>query len=141
MARKARNSHRSLDKPEDALRDRLSVLEELLGAVHAVLWIRDMKEERLLYVSPAFERIFGRSVQALLHSPRIWLDSIHPEDRPHAMNAALKHARVGEDHMEYRVVRPDGTVRRVYDRSFPVRNRQGEIYRLAGIAEDVTDKR
>jgi len=125
-------------KPGDPL---LDILLEGLDHIDEVLWIRDLAEERLLYISPAFARIWGRSVEALLGNPRIWIESVHPEDRERVMGAALNNARTGRDEMEYRVIRPDGTPRWVYDRSYPIRNRQGEIYRLVGIVEDVTDKR
>jgi len=126
----------------DAAQEHLQLLLELLGHIGEVLWLRDLKEERLLYVSPAFAAIWGRSVETLLNSPRVWIESIHPADRDRVLSAALNEARSGKnDRLEYRVVRPDKKVRWVYDRAYPVRNAQGEIYRLAGVAEDITEQR
>ena len=126
----------------DPVRMQLQLLLEMLGSIGEVLWLRDLKEERLLYVSPAFAVIWGRSVETLLNSPRVWIESIHPADRDRVLSAALSEARSGSnDRLEYRVVRPDKKVRWVYDRAYPVRNAQGEIYRLAGVVEDITDQR
>ena len=125
----------------DAAQEHLQLLLELLGHIGEVLWLRDLKEERLLYVSPAFATIWGRSVETLLNSPRVWIESIHPADRDRVLSAALNEARSDRDRLEYRVVRPDKSVRWVYDRSYPVRNAQGEIYRLAGVVEDITEQR
>ena len=127
--------------PAGAEESLLPVLLQALSHVDEVLWIRDLAEERLLYISPGFERIWGRSVEALMRNPRVWIESVHPEDRERVMAAALNNARSGKDSMEYRVVRPDGKVRRVSDRSYPIRNVRGGIVRLAGIVEDVTDRR
>jgi PAS domain S-box-containing protein len=125
---------------EDAVLKELSVLREVLGAVEEVLWLRDLAEERLVYVSPGFERLWGRPAEDLLANPRIWIESIHPEDRERVLSAAVSDARSGKDRIEYRIVRPDGSVRRVRDRSYPVKDGRGRVYRLAGLVEDVTDR-
>lgn len=124
---------------EDPERE-LARLRELLGSVEAALWLRDLKEERLLYLSPGFEKIWGRPAAEIVANPRLWLESVHPDDRARVLSAAVSAARSGEDHIEYRIVRPDGSVRRVHDRSYPVRDAQGRIVRLAGLVEDVTDR-
>ncbi len=118
--------------------DPLLLLRELAEQLGAVLWLRDLKEERIVYVSPAFEKVFGRTAQQLLASPRIWVEAIHPDDRERVLSAAMNEARLGEDAIEYRIVKPDGSVRRVRDRAYPIRNATGQIVRLAGVAEDIT---
>jgi PAS domain S-box-containing protein len=80
-------------------------------------------------------------VEQLLSSPQVWIDSIHPGDRERVLSAAVSDALVGNDSCEYRILRPDGTIRWVYDRAYPIRNAKGEIYRLAGVIEDITDRR
>jgi len=116
------------------------LLRQIADNLKEVLWLRDLAEERILYVSPSFATVFGRPVESLLASPRVWIDAIHPDDRERVMSAALNEARSGDDVMEYRIVRPDGTVRQLRDRSYPVRNPQGEVYRLTGLVEDITDR-
>ena len=116
------------------------LLRQLVEAVDEVLWLRDLAQERLLYVSPGFEKLWGRPVEDLLANPKIWIDSIHPEDRERVLSSAVGDAREGRHSMEYRIVRPDGSVRRVSDRAYPIRNAAGRIVRLAGLVEDVTDR-
>ena len=125
---------------EHSERQRLSVLLDLVNHIDEVLWIRDLDEERILYVSPAFAKVWGRPVESLLISPQVWVESIHPDDRERVLSAAMNQARSGVDHIEYRIVRPDGSVRRVHDRSYPIRNAQGKVTRLAGVVEDITDR-
>jgi len=125
--------------PSEDVLGEFQMLREIVESVGYVFWLRDLKEERILYASPAFERIWGRSVERLLESPRTWMDSIHPEDREQVLSAALVDARIAQDAKRYRIVRPDGSVRWIEDRAYPVRNGRGEVYRLAGVARDVTD--
>ncbi|HLY10091.1 MAG TPA: PAS domain-containing protein [Planctomycetota bacterium] len=120
---------------------RLDVLLDLMGAIDEVLWIRDLSEERILYVSPGFSKLWGRPVESLLATPQVWVESIHPEDRERVLSAAMVQAREGVDHIRYRIVRPDGSVRQVHDRSYPIRNAAGKICRIAGLVEDITDPR
>jgi PAS domain S-box-containing protein len=117
------------------------LLRQIAGTLKEVLWIRDLAQERILYVSPSFAAVFGRPVESLLASPRVWIDAIHPDDRERVLSKALNEARSGDDLMEYRIVRPDGTVRLLRDRSYPVRNAKGEVYRLTGLVEDITDRK
>jgi PAS domain S-box-containing protein len=96
---------------------------------------------QVLYVSPSYAEIWGQPIEALCQNPNTWLDAVHPEDYTHVTTqlAILREHFAGE--MEYRIIRPDGEVRWISDRSFPVCNIQGEIYRIAGIAEDVTERK
>jgi two-component system, cell cycle sensor histidine kinase and response regulator CckA len=119
--------------------ERLAVLLELVGAIDEVLWVRDLTEERVLYISPGFAKLWGRPPESILATPQVWVESIHPEDRERVLSKAMSVARTGVDHIEYRIVRPDGSVRRVHDRSYPIRNEKGKIHRIAGVVEDITD--
>jgi PAS domain S-box-containing protein len=119
--------------------DPLEHLRQLANALGAVLWLRDLREERLLYVSPAFEKIWGRRVEDLLANPKLWVDSIHPDDRERALSGAID-ARDGAHRQEYRILRPDGSIRHIRDRAFPILDAKGKLVRLAGVAEDVTPK-
>ncbi len=115
---------------------------QLAENVNAVFWMSDPHKNEILYVSPAYESIWGRSCQSLYERPRSFLDSVHAEDRERVVALSLERQRQGEAaDVEYRVVRPDGSVRWVRDRAFPVKDPSGRFYRVAGIAEDVTDAR
>lgn len=106
-----------------------------------MFWLSDPEKSRVLYVSPAYEEIWGRSCAELYASPRSWLDAIHPEDRERVQTASLTKQISGEYDEEYRIIRPNGTVRCIRDRAFPVRDHTGKVYRLAGLAEDITQGR
>jgi PAS domain S-box-containing protein len=95
---------------------------------------------RVVYVSPAYEKIWGRSRQSLYQDTRSWLDAVHSEDRERVL-AALRSVGQAQFDEEFRIVRPDGEVRWVHDRVFPIRDERGEVYRLAGIVEDVTERK
>ncbi len=115
--------------------------QQLAENIHEVFWMYDMAEAKLVYISPAYEMIWGRPCQALYENAREYINGIMPEDQP-AMLAALEKQDRGEyTDMEYRVLRPDGTIRWVWDRSFPIFDAAGNLARTAGVATDVTDEK
>lgn len=105
-----------------------------------VFWMTSPDKSQMIYVSPAYERIWGRTCKSLYEQPRSWIDAIHPEDRER-IRAALEKQIRGEYDEEYRILQPDGSIRWIRDRAFPVRNGLGEVYRIAGIATDITDRK
>jgi two-component system, cell cycle sensor histidine kinase and response regulator CckA len=117
--------------------DRFRLIAE---AIHQVFWMTDV-QGRTLYVSPAYERIFGRTCQSLYDTPRSWIDSVHPDDRERVEQAAFQRASRGDYDEVYRIIRRDGTVRWIRDRAFPVRSASGEVERLLGTTADVTEQR
>jgi two-component system, cell cycle sensor histidine kinase and response regulator CckA len=106
-----------------------------------VFWITDPTGTEMIYVSPAYETIWGRTCASLLESLQTWREAIHPEDRERLIQARrVKQAR-GDYNETYRILRPDGSLRWIHDRAFPVRNAAGEVYRIVGTAEDITENR
>jgi PAS domain S-box-containing protein len=95
----------------------------------------------MIYVSPAYEKIWGRSCADLYVNPRNWLAAIHPDDRDRVIHAALTKQSEGTYDEEYRIVRPDGGERWIRDRAFPLRDGDGAIYRVVGLAEDITERK
>jgi PAS domain S-box-containing protein len=100
----------------------------------------DINTKRMLYVSPAFEKVWGRSSAAVYEDRDSLLDSVEPEDRDR-VTAFLTRMKSEPSEESYRIFRPDGSVRWIYDRSFLVYDPEGKPYRVAGIAEDVTAHR
>ncbi|MCE9584577.1 MAG: response regulator [Planctomycetes bacterium] len=136
------------EKNEELLQktERLAESEEkfrqMAENMDQVFWMGTADLSQLLYVSPAYERVFGRTEAELYAEPLAWIKAIHPDDRAGAEEdfRSGRHLK-GTMDQEYRIVRPDGSVRWIHNRSFPVRNAAGEVYRVTGLAKDITERR
>ena len=126
---------------EGALRESEQRFRQVTESIDEVFWLTDVARNNVMYVSPAYERIWGRTCESVYASPRNWMTAIHPEDRSRLNDAAVTMQVSGAYDVEYRILRPDGSVRWIHDRAFPIRNAEQEVYRIAGVAEDVTDRR
>jgi PAS domain S-box-containing protein len=124
---------------EAALRDSEERFRQVTEHIRDVFWMTDLEKNRMLYISPGYQEIWGRSCDSLYASPKSWLDAIHPEDRERIRQAAITQQVLGQYAEQYRVVRPDGSIRWIRDRAFPIRDASGTIYRVAGIAQDITE--
>ena len=123
------------------LRESEMRFRELAENIRDVFFLRDADGDRVLYVSPAYEEISGRSRESLYANPQSWLDAIHPDDRASAFEKYEKGMTVGEYEIEYRIVRPDGSIRWIEMRGFPVRDDAGKVVRIAGVAKDITERK
>ena len=126
---------------EDELRESEERFRQLAENIDQVFWMTTVTKDRMLYVSPAYERIWGRSRDELYESSLAWVQAVHPDDRERVLRATMEEQVAGTYDDEYRVLRPDGSVRWIRDRAFPIRNARGEIYRIAGLAEDITERK
>ncbi len=113
---------------------------QLAEHVEEVLWMTSPDKKEMLYVNAQYEKTWGRSREELYANPRSWLDAVHPEDRARVAAAVPKQLEGTYDE-EYRIVRPDGTIRWIRARAFPIRDEAGRVYRIAGISEDITDRK
>jgi PAS domain S-box-containing protein len=125
-------------RAEKELRTSEQLFRQLAENIREVFYLTDAKSLQLFYVSPAYEQIWGRTRQSLFETPDSFLEAIHPDDRE-----IIRRAYLNRDLFmhEYRITRPDGSVRWILDRGFPVRDIKGQVYRLAGIAEDITERK
>lgn len=123
------------------LADVAEILGQLVNNISEVFWLTNAAGTEVLYVSPSYERVWGRNCEQAYSEPMSWLSAVHPADRDRVARLMQTHLASGGYDGEYRVSRPDGSVRWVRDRAFPVRNAQGEAYRVAGVAEDITEQR
>ncbi|WIV66525.1 PAS domain S-box protein [Natrialbaceae archaeon AArc-T1-2] len=123
---------RELHKSERKFRQLAENLEQ-------VVWMSTPEKDEMLYVNPAYEEVWDRSREQLYENPDAFLEAIHPDDRDR-VRASLDGQKGGEYDEEYRVVRPDGTVRWVRDRATPVYE-DGAVDRIVGIANDVTERK
>ncbi len=127
---------------ETSLRESEARFREVVHNISEVIWLFDVGKQKVIYVSPAYEKIWGRSIERLYSRYAEWSESIHPEDRQQAQRTFEQDLARGKASVrEYRIVRPSGTVRWISDRSFPIVNAEGKIIRITGIAEDVTERR
>jgi len=126
---------------EGLLRSNEEIFRQLTGAIHEVFWMTSPNKRQLIYVSPAYETIWGRTCDSLYASPASWLEAIHPEDRERFFSAAMTSRADGEYNYEYRIIRPDGSLRWIHDQAFPVRDASGEVCRIAGLAQDITERK
>jgi two-component system, cell cycle sensor histidine kinase and response regulator CckA len=108
--------------------------------IHEVFWISSAAGV-LEFVSPAYETIWGRPRQHLYDDATSWLDTVHPDDRPRMAQNLRLQLSTGATDETYRIVRPDGTVRWIRSRSFPVYGQDGRLERVVGTALDVTEQR
>ncbi|WP_341908853.1 PAS domain S-box protein [Polaromonas sp. YR568] len=114
---------------------------ELAENIEDVFYNRDIHGSRMAYVSPAYATIWGRSCESLYAEPRSYIDSVHPDDR-HLLEMADEVNLRGEvSDAEYRVLRPDGSVRWVHDHTYPVLGSSGRIERVVGTARDITERK
>jgi PAS domain S-box-containing protein len=110
--------------------------------IRDVFFLRETDGKRFLYVSPAYEEIWGRSRESLYANAESWIDAIHPDDRAAAYKKSQEGAAAGERYAYgYRIVRPDGSIRWIESKGFPVRDDAGKIVRIAGVVTDVTGKK
>jgi diguanylate cyclase (GGDEF)-like protein/PAS domain S-box-containing protein len=126
---------------EAALRRSEEQFRQLAENIHEVFWMMDPPARKILYVSPAYEQIWGQTCKGLYANPESWLDSIHPEDRKTAGETFLRQIQGELIENEYRIVQPSGCIRWIRDRTFPVRDNDGNMVRLAGVAEDATERK
>src|SRR5690606_33133578 len=104
-----------------------------------IFWLSDL-ESRIIYMSPAFETIWGIPGERMAEDSRVWLHHLHPEDRDR-IKASLPRYASGSWDETFRIIRPDGTMRCLRARAYPVRDKAGAVYRVAGVARDITDYR
>jgi PAS domain S-box-containing protein len=128
-------------RAEEALRQSEERFRQIAETIEEVFWTADPTISRMLYVSPAYERVWGRSVASLYENPKSFLEAVHADDRERVL-AVLELKKTGQafDH-EYRIVVPRGDVRWIWDRGFPIRDEAGQVIRYVGVAVDVTGRK
>lgn len=114
---------------------------QLTEHLHEVFYLADIDSQCVLYISPAYEHIWRRSTEALYAQMTDFIEAIHPEDRTQVYAMLEQHKRGESSTIEYRIIRPDGEIRHILDRAFPFRSNAQGGYRVAGIAEDITERK
>ncbi|PLP93114.1 diguanylate cyclase [Pseudomonas sp. FFUP_PS_473] len=125
------------------LSEREQLFSSLLDSVNAVLWAFDWESRKVLYVSPAYERIFGRPANLLLADYNAWRNSVFPEDLEYAERSLAEVLVKGAvENREYRILTADGQLRWLSDKCFINQQTDGDQRVIVvGIAEDITEKK
>ncbi len=127
---------------EQSLRRSEERFLEIAENIREVFWLFDWIEQKVVYVSPAYEILWGRSVENLYNRYDDWADSIYNDDLQFAQESFSEIAQTGKSMTrEYRIVRPNGDVRWISDNSFAIKNEKGQVCRIAGVAEDITARK
>jgi PAS domain S-box-containing protein len=129
-------------RAEKSLKESETRFRQLAEGVREVFWLNSKDNGQLLYVSPSYERIFGRPCSDLYDDSYGFMDGVHPEDTSRLTQAQLTLEQDGRPlNEEYRIIRPDGIQRWVWARSFPVVDESGQVTRYSGIIEDITERK
>ncbi len=129
------------NQTEEALIQSEEQFRQLAENINEVFWLMDRKQGRVLYVSPQYSQVWKRSAKSIYDDANGWLNTVHPEDRSRVEAAFQQTIEDGRYDEEYRIVHPDGSIRWIRDRGFPIRDVHGNVYRVAGLAEDITERR
>ena len=128
-------------KAQEALQSSEERFRQMAENIQEVFWMSNIDKSKIIYVSPAYEEIWGESSDGLYDSSRKWIDAIHPEDRKRVSEWILTKQAAGGDDEIYRIVRPDGSIRWIQDRAFPIHDAAGKIHRIVGTANDITKRK
>ena len=128
-------------KARDALRDSERRFRQIAETIQDIFWLFSPETDELLYVSPACEKILGCSCQMLYAERDRWLNAIAPPDRERFLAAGIQQRLGNSTTIEYRIATPSGEIRWICDRAFPIKNELGKVYRVAGVAEDITEEK
>ncbi len=117
-----------------------NLLRQITENIVQVIWLQDIETNQILYLSPAFETVWGRSIQGMIDDPSTLIESVHPEDRVQVMvsKPRINHKPISQT---YRILRPDGNIRWIFSRSFIIDDAKGKPYCHFHIAEDITDQK
>ncbi|WP_455207498.1 PAS domain S-box protein [Kaarinaea lacus] len=135
---------REVKRRTAALAESENRFRQMADNINSVFWISSADGKEMIYVSPAYEKIWGKSAESLYKNPESWMYSMHPDDRAHMQEdiAELTASdKPGPAVREYRIIRPDDKEYWIAERSYPVYDNTGRLYRIAGIAEDITARK
>ncbi len=115
--------------------------QQIASNLDDVLFMTSDDGSQMIFISAAYQTLWGRSCDSLYKQPGDWVDGIHPDDRARVVEAFFERAAEGGFNEEYRVVRSDGSFSWVHATGFPIRNETGEAYRIAGVVRDITARK
>jgi PAS domain S-box-containing protein len=126
---------------QEALRQSEERFQEIASTINQLFFIRCAKSQQFLYISPAYEKIFGRTCESLYRHPDSWLKTVHPDDREEIIASVAQQCQGNSVTREYRIIRPDGTIRWIFAQVLLIRDEAGNPLRFVGFAGDITDRK
>ncbi len=150
--------HDEVDQLADSLNDMQKTLSETFSSlkeseqrfrqlaenINEIFWLSSPDWREVYYLSPAFEKLWGVKSEDVYHSPKLWIDSVHPDDREQLIAEIPENLEDIEgviDFKAYRIKQKNGHIRWIKARAYPIYDDSGQIIRFAGIAEDITESR
>lgn len=135
-----RERFESRKRAEEKLVESERQFRHLAENIREVFWLTTPDKKELFYVSPAYAEIWGRTCQSLYEDPKSFTDAIHRDDRHRVLDSFAEQID-GDYEIEYRIVQPNGSIRWIWTRAFPIKNESGEVVRIAGISEDLSERK
>ena len=125
----------------EALDEKENLLSEMAESINDVFWITNADGDVVLYMSPLYEEVYGKTMQSIYEDGNSWADNIHPDDKPIVFQNWMENRLDGNFDSEYRIEHPNGTTKWLHAKAFPVKDDNGKVVRMAGITRDITEKR
>jgi two-component system, sensor histidine kinase and response regulator len=126
---------------EASLRTSEEQFRQLADSIREVFFVVTPEPVGVAYLSPAYEEIWGRPRQEVYDRAATWIESVHPDERGGVGSYFARLMQGIQSEMSYRIERPDGSLRWIHARGFPVNDAEGKLVRVVGIAEDVTERK
>ena len=128
-------------RAEVELRQSEERFQEIASYINQLFFIRSVTSGEFLYISPAYEKIWGRTCEDLYKNPQSWMESVHPDDLPEIIKSVEQQFQGQNLTREYRIIRPDGAIRWICAQISLVRDEEGNPLRFIGFAEDISDRK
>jgi PAS domain S-box-containing protein len=138
----SRRSQELIEKAQQQAREQEERFLQLAENIDEVFFVMDARRRETLYINPAYEKIWGRSCQSLYDNPRSFVEPVPGGDRERLieyMDRVSRGEQAGK--LEFRIIQPDGNVRWLLAHAVPIRNERGDVYRIGGVALDITESR
>jgi len=129
------------EQAEQALQTSEEKFRQFAENIREVFWMMTPAAGEVLYVSPVYEHVWGRSCESLYRDPMAWAEAIHPDDQQRAHAQFVRQLQGESVDSEYRILTPGGREKWIRDRAFPIRDQAGQLIRVAGIAEEITERK